>query len=131
MSDDPACTNPDKYKVVFENEDVRVLEYIDHPGDWTSPHVHPDSVMYTLSSFRSRVYGGDGESRDVEIEAGHDRVAARPTACRAQRRRDRHARHLRRAQTPNVEDGSTGSVRPSLRLGPGIPRASRRRGLLH
>ena len=70
MSDDPACSNPDKYKVVFENEDVRVLEYVDHPGDRTTPHVHPDSVMYTLSSFRRRLYGADGKRRDVEIAAG-------------------------------------------------------------
>lgn len=70
MSSDPACTDPDKYKVVFENEHVRVLEYVDHPGDRTTPHAHPDSVMYTLSGFRRRLYDGNGESRDVEIAAG-------------------------------------------------------------
>lgn len=72
MSDDPACTDPDKYKVVFENEHVRVLEYVDHPGERTTPHAHPDSVMYTLSSFRRRLYGGggDGETRDVDLAAG-------------------------------------------------------------
>lgn len=70
MSDDPACTDPDKYKVVLENQHVRVLEYLDHPGDRTTLHAHPDSVMYTLSSFHRRLYGGDGETRDVEIEAG-------------------------------------------------------------
>ena len=70
MSEDPTCTDPDKYQVVFENEQVRVLEYLDHPGDRTTPHVHPDSVMYTLSSFRRRLYGSDGEIRDVEMRAG-------------------------------------------------------------
>ena len=70
MTDDPARTDPDKYKVVFENEQVRVLEYVDRPGDRTSLHAHPDSVMYTLSSFRRRLYSGDGETRDVEIAAG-------------------------------------------------------------
>jgi quercetin dioxygenase-like cupin family protein len=70
MSDDPTCTDPDKYKVVFENEHVRVLEYLDHPGDRTTSHTHPDSVMYTLSSFRRRLYGGTGESRDLDIAAG-------------------------------------------------------------
>jgi hypothetical protein len=67
---DPAATNPDLYKVVFENDRVRVLEYIDKPGDRTTPHEHPDSVMYTLSTFRRRLYSADGESRDVEIQAG-------------------------------------------------------------
>jgi len=70
MSDDPTCTDPDKYQVVFENEQVRVLEYVDHPGDRTSLHAHPDSVMYTLSGFRRRLYNADGESRDVELAAG-------------------------------------------------------------
>jgi len=63
-------TDPDLYKVVFENDRVRVLEYTDEPGDKTTPHEHPDSVMYTLSSFRRRLYAGDGETRDVEIRAG-------------------------------------------------------------
>jgi beta-alanine degradation protein BauB len=67
---DPAGTNPDLYKVVFENDRVRVLEYVDKPGDRTTLHEHPDSVMYTLSTFRRRLYSADGESRDVEIQAG-------------------------------------------------------------
>ena len=70
MTGDPALTNPDHYRVVFENERVRVLEYHDRPGDMTTPHEHPDSVMHTLSSFRRRLYAADGETRDVEITAG-------------------------------------------------------------
>jgi hypothetical protein len=69
MSLDPTVTDPDKYKVVFENDRVRVLEYVDRPGDRTSAHSHPDSVMYTLSSFRRRLVHGDA-SREVELEAG-------------------------------------------------------------
>jgi quercetin dioxygenase-like cupin family protein len=69
MSLDPAVTNPDHYKVVFENDRVRVLEYTDAPGDRTTPHEHPDSVMYTLSSFRRRLVSGD-DQREVELQAG-------------------------------------------------------------
>jgi beta-alanine degradation protein BauB len=69
MDLDPALTNPQFYKVVFENDRVRVLEYTDSPGDRTTPHAHPDSVMYTLSSFRRRLHQGD-QHRDVEIAAG-------------------------------------------------------------
>ena len=65
---DPVATNPDHYKVVFENDHVRVLEYKDQPGDLTMPHEHPNSVMVTLSSFRRRLYSGDAQ-RDVEISA--------------------------------------------------------------
>ena len=69
MSLDPVETNPDHYRVVFENDRVRVLEYTDRPGDRTTPHEHPDSVMYTLSAFRRRLHGGDAH-RDVEMPAG-------------------------------------------------------------
>jgi quercetin dioxygenase-like cupin family protein len=69
MSLDPAISNPEHYKVVFENERVRVLEYTDLPGDRTTPHHHPDSVMYTLSSFRRRLVSGEAE-REVEMHTG-------------------------------------------------------------
>ena len=69
MSQDPTISNPDHYRVVFENDRVRVLEYTDRPGDRTTPHRHPDSVMYTLSSFRRRLVSGD-QQREVELQAG-------------------------------------------------------------
>jgi hypothetical protein len=69
MSADPVESNPEHYRVVFENDRVRVLEYTDRPGDRTTPHAHPDSVMHTLSSFRRRLVSGDA-SREVTMEAG-------------------------------------------------------------
>ena len=62
---DPTETNPDLYRVLFENDRVRVLEYLDAPGDRTRPHAHPDSVMVTLSTFRRRLWTDD---REVELE---------------------------------------------------------------
>lgn len=67
---DPTQTDPDKYKVVFENDRVRVLEYRDEPGQRTSPHEHPDSVMVTLTTFDRRLVGANGESRDVTLQEG-------------------------------------------------------------
>jgi len=65
--DDPTVTDPDHYRVVFENEWVRVLEYEDQPGTRTHPHHHPDSVMYTLSGFERRISSGD---RVMEVVLG-------------------------------------------------------------
>lgn len=73
MADDPTRTDPDKYKVIFENDRVRVLEYRDEPGQSTSPHRHPDSVMYTLSSFDRKLVGEGGQSREVTLRAGEVR----------------------------------------------------------
>jgi beta-alanine degradation protein BauB len=70
MSDlDPTHTDPDTYKVVFENDQVRVLEYRDTPGAKTKPHRHPNSVLLFLSSFRRRLTAGN-DARDVTVEAG-------------------------------------------------------------
>ncbi len=69
MDDDPVGTNPTLYRVVMENERVRVLEYRDRPGDRTTPHRHPDSVMVTLTSFRRRLTQGDRVA-EVVLEAG-------------------------------------------------------------
>lgn len=69
---DATVTDPEFYKVLFENERVRVLEYRDEPGDHTHVHRHPDSVMVTLSAFRRRVASG-GRSVEVELKAGEAR----------------------------------------------------------
>jgi hypothetical protein len=67
--DDPVTTNPDNYRVLWENDRVRVLEYLDDPGTRTTPHDHPDTVMVTLSGFRRRLLSDD-DSVDVELTSG-------------------------------------------------------------
>lgn len=69
---DPVITNPELYRVLFENERVRVLEYRDRPGDRTRPHRHPDTVMYTLTAF-SRLLQADGREVKVDLPAGQVR----------------------------------------------------------
>ncbi|MCC9195360.1 cytoplasmic protein [Arthrobacter sp. zg-Y820] len=68
MTSDPVESNPDHYRVIFENERVRVLEYRDAPGQRTSAHHHPDSVMITASAFRRRLES-EGRQLDVELPA--------------------------------------------------------------
>ena len=38
---DPTRTDGDKYKLKFENDKVRVLEYSDQPSEITHQHRHP------------------------------------------------------------------------------------------
>lgn len=66
---DPAITDSNKYKVIFENERVRVLEYKDAPGDKTHLHHHPDSVMYFMSSFKRKIEM-NGKSVTVDGKEG-------------------------------------------------------------
>ena len=67
--DDPVTTNPDHYRVLWENERVRVLDYLDEPGTETTPHYHPDTVMVTLTDFRRHLVSEDA-GVDVELTAG-------------------------------------------------------------
>jgi len=69
---DPITANPSLYSVLFENERVRVLEYLDRPGDSTQTHSHPDSVMVTLSAFSRRLKAG-GREVEVDLPAFHAR----------------------------------------------------------
>lgn len=66
---DPTVSNPDFYHTLWENDDVRVLEYRDTPGQETTAHTHPNSVMVTLTDFDRRLSIG-GESRHVTLTAG-------------------------------------------------------------
>ena len=68
---DPIVSDPDEYRVVFENEAVRVLEYRDEPGARTSPHDHPDSVMITLAAFDRRLASGE---RSVDVTLAQHEV---------------------------------------------------------
>lgn len=52
---------------------MRVLQYRDEPGQRTSPHDHPDSVMITMTGFDRRLVGDAGESRDVTLAPGEVR----------------------------------------------------------
>ncbi len=61
MALDSIVTDSDKYKVLFENEKVRVLEYRDQPGEKTHQHHHPAFVLYALSPFERKITLPDGK----------------------------------------------------------------------
>jgi beta-alanine degradation protein BauB len=67
---DPVATDGDKYKVLLDNEQVRVLAYTDRPGDRTQPHEHPAFVVYALAPFKRRLQLADGRTLVREFKAG-------------------------------------------------------------
>lgn len=67
---DPVETDGDKYKVIFENDKVRVLDYTDKPGEITHKHQHPDFVLYALTPFKRRITHEDGSSVIREFNVG-------------------------------------------------------------
>ena len=70
MAGDAVTVAPNTYKVLLENDRVRVLEVRAQPGDTTELHSHPATVAIAISdaSFRSTL--ADGESKEIELNAG-------------------------------------------------------------
>lgn len=67
---DPVATDGDKYRVLLENDQVRVLAYTDQPGDRTHPHHHPAFVLYALAPFERKLILPDGTERVRAFQAG-------------------------------------------------------------
>lgn len=61
FAQDAVQTDGDKYKVVLENDCVRVLDYRDRPGEKTHQHKHPAFVLYALSPFKRTLTSPDGK----------------------------------------------------------------------
>ncbi|MEP7280727.1 MAG: hypothetical protein ABI696_02010 [Rubrivivax sp.] len=70
LAQNPVETDGDKYKVVMENEQVRVLEYRDLPGETTRQHRHPAFVLYAVSPFKRKIHLPDGKVLTREFKAG-------------------------------------------------------------
>lgn len=69
--DDPIELAPQHYRVLLENERVRVLEYRSRPGDKSSVHSHPDSVIYSFQPATLTVSGLIDEKRnEVKLQPG-------------------------------------------------------------
>ncbi len=113
MKQDPVGANPDLYRVVMENERVRVLEYRDVAGDRTTPHGHPDSVMVTLSGFRRRLHQGD-RSADVVLDAGQVRwLDAQEHAGETIGETPTHVMFVERKEAPAGPRAATRSLGPT------------------
>ena len=67
---DPLQMAPDHYKVVFENERVRVLSFHSSPGDKWGLHSHPDAVTVSLSDYKLRNVVPGSEPTVIERKRG-------------------------------------------------------------
>lgn len=67
---DPVDTDGDKYKVRFENDRMRMLEYRDLPGQKTNQHDHRPFVLFALTPFKRTITLPDGKVLTREFKAG-------------------------------------------------------------
>ena len=66
---DAATATPKVVKVMFENERVRVLDFLSAPGDKEGVHSHPAFVVHIVSGGTLRIQSPDGKSDDVVFQA--------------------------------------------------------------
>lgn len=70
MPEDAVTAAPQVYKVVAEDDRVRVLESRLKPGEKTAVHGHPEIVAIALTNSSVRFTGPDGETAEAELPAG-------------------------------------------------------------
>src|SRR5438067_11693082 len=70
LAQDPVSLSPKIYKVLLDNDQVRVLDIRMQPGDKSPMHSHPNSVIYGLSNGTVRFTGEDGTTNEVKFEKG-------------------------------------------------------------
>jgi hypothetical protein len=63
--------DPDVYKVIFEDQNFRVIEVLRKKGVHDKPHSHPvPSVVYNVTDCKSKLYAADGKTSESERQAG-------------------------------------------------------------
>ncbi|HEU4826831.1 MAG TPA: hypothetical protein VFS85_10155 [Dongiaceae bacterium] len=67
---DGLVSSPANFKLLLENEHVRVLQYTLLPGALDHWHTHPPRVGYVLSGAKIRVTEADGSTHDYDEKTG-------------------------------------------------------------
>ena len=67
IAQDAVKVDPTHYKVVFENESVRVLKIGYAPGGKSTMHQHPDSIVIPLSASKVQFALPDGKKQDSDL----------------------------------------------------------------
>ena len=67
---DPLKVGPDVYKLIFENDKVRVMCVDFKPGDSIGVHSHPDHFVYVLSPSRIRITPVGKEPQEMDTKEG-------------------------------------------------------------
>ena len=73
LAQDAAQARPEAFRVVFENDRTRVLEFVSRPGTelcGTGRHSHPAHLTVALSDARVRVTLPDGSRIDATNKVG-------------------------------------------------------------
>lgn len=67
---DAVAAAPDEFRILLENDQVRVIEYEIRPGQQEPWHTHPPKVSYVLAGGTLRIVPQDGAPFEVTETAG-------------------------------------------------------------
>src|SRR5262249_5145837 len=67
---DPADVASDVYRLLLENERLRIFDVRFSPGQRAVMHAHPDHAVYVLSDYTLRLTMPDGQSQQVPLKSG-------------------------------------------------------------
>ncbi|HET9417859.1 MAG TPA: hypothetical protein VFO30_00830 [Chthoniobacterales bacterium] len=70
FAQDPVKQSPDKYKVIFNNDRVRVLDVHLKPGDKSPMHSHPNYLVYALSNSTVKFTFPNGKTSEFKTRTG-------------------------------------------------------------
>ena len=68
---DALMASPDNFKLLLENDYVRILEYSLKPGEKDTPHTHPPKASYVVTGGKIKVYPENGEALIFDEKAGN------------------------------------------------------------
>jgi len=67
---DCVTADPDRYKVEFEDERVRVVRCRYGPGERSPRHMHPELILICLTDANFRFHNTDGSVEEIHAKAG-------------------------------------------------------------
>lgn len=108
MAQDPVPIYPDNYKVLLENDRVRVLDFQLKKGAREDFHQHPAAVTYVLAPFKIRFSFPDGTTKIREAKAG-DVFYGEALIHASENIGDTDAHGILVEMKPNAKSGATSS----------------------
>jgi len=79
---DAVAVAPKNFKVLAEDDQVRVMEYKDKKGDKVSMHSHPKHIVYILKGGKTKFSFPDGTTKESTVKAGQ--AVIRPPVTHSQ-----------------------------------------------
>ncbi len=70
LAQDPVKVAPNNFKVLLDNDHVRVLEFRSKPGEKVGMHSHPDCVIYGFTGGKTKFTSPDGKTEERQGQAG-------------------------------------------------------------